>query len=295
MTNYGWDQANRLTGYGTTATYRYNGDGLRMSKTVSGSSQPFVWDTAEGLPLAIQDGTTSYVTGPGGLPLEQVAGTAVTYYHGDQLGSTRALSNSSGAVVASYNFDAYGNPIGTPPAFANPFGFTGQYTDGESGWMFLRARYDDPGSGQFTTRDPLTAVTRAPYAYTSDNPLNATDPGGLYNCGWQPWNCVQLPTSVGQAWNQFSSNVRNPQTLVIAGGAGLVAGAAAAGCLCGGCAGGVGGGWSGWSCSSGAAAMSTVIASNDSTSGPAARNLRLATDTSDAELPFPQGDSLSFS
>src|SRR5205085_3660423 len=36
-----YDQANRLTGYGASATYAYNGDGLRMSKTVGGSTSQF--------------------------------------------------------------------------------------------------------------------------------------------------------------------------------------------------------------------------------------------------------------
>ncbi len=49
----------------------------------------------------------------------------------------------------------------------------------ESGLYFLRARYYDSSTGQFISRDPLTATTRAPYSYTGDNPLNATDPSGL--------------------------------------------------------------------------------------------------------------------
>ena len=42
--NYTYDQASRLTAYGTLATYTYNGDGLRMSKTVGGVAEPFAWD-----------------------------------------------------------------------------------------------------------------------------------------------------------------------------------------------------------------------------------------------------------
>lgn len=32
----------------TNASYTYNGDGLRMSKTVSGTSEAFSWDLKEG-------------------------------------------------------------------------------------------------------------------------------------------------------------------------------------------------------------------------------------------------------
>jgi hypothetical protein len=47
--------------------------------------------------------------------------------------------------------------------------------------FYLRARYYDPSTGQFISRDPAVASTREPYAYVADNPLNSTDPSGL--CG----------------------------------------------------------------------------------------------------------------
>jgi len=46
----------------------------------------------------------------------------------------------------------------------------------------MRARYYDPTTGQFVTRDPAYPSTRSAYGYVDNNPLNATDPGGL--CDW---------------------------------------------------------------------------------------------------------------
>ena len=43
----------------------------------------------------------------------------------------------------------------------------------------MRARVYDPVTGQFLTRDPLLELTRQPYAYTFDNPINGVDPAGL--------------------------------------------------------------------------------------------------------------------
>src|SRR5205085_5591799 len=108
---------------GPSATYTYNGDGLRAAKTVSGSPEAFTWDQSRGLPLLLVDGSTNYVYGPGGVPLEQVNGSSVLYYHQDQLGSTRALTNSSGAVVATATYDGYGNRTGSTGSVTNPFGF----------------------------------------------------------------------------------------------------------------------------------------------------------------------------
>jgi len=61
--------------------------------------------------------------------------------------------------------------------------FSGQYTDPETGLIYLRARYYDPTTAQFLTIDPLIAVTGTPYAYVAGNPLNHTDPTGLCKSG----------------------------------------------------------------------------------------------------------------
>jgi YD repeat-containing protein len=127
-TAYGYDQANRLTSFvsGTkNASYVYNGDGLRMSKTVGITKTMFVWDVAQGLPLVLRAGKTSYVYGPGGLPLEQISGSTALFFHHDQLGSTRMLTSTAGAVVASEMFDAYGNRIAKTGTVSTSLGMQG--------------------------------------------------------------------------------------------------------------------------------------------------------------------------
>jgi RHS repeat-associated protein len=180
-----YDQANRLTGYGANATYAYDGDGLRMSKKVSGTTEGFTYDAGEGLPLVIQDGATSYVTGAGGLPLEQISGGTALYFHQDQLGSTMALTSQAGSVAGTAAYDAYGNTAATSGT-TSPFQYAGQYKDSESGLYYLRARYYDPGTAQFISRDPLTSITRQPYSYVANNPLNFADATGLRGSGVDP-------------------------------------------------------------------------------------------------------------
>jgi RHS repeat-associated protein len=177
ITSYGWDQANRLTTYGTSASYSYNGDGFRTSKTVSGTSTPYVWSLV-GRPAIIAEGNTQYVTDGSGLTLEEVLGTTVYYYHHDQLGSTRILTASTGSVAGTYTYDVYGNVTATG-SVTNPFQFAGQYSDAESGLNYLRARYYDSVAGQFISRDPSMSSTSTPYGYAGDSPLNAWDPSGL--------------------------------------------------------------------------------------------------------------------
>lgn len=113
------------------------------------------------------------------MPLEQVVGSTAYFYHVDQLGSVRSITSVSGAPQQTYSYDPYGNTLITTGSLVQPFQFAGQYRDSESGLYYLRARYYDPATGQFISRDPAVATTRQPYSYTYDNPLNVTDPTGL--------------------------------------------------------------------------------------------------------------------
>lgn len=103
------------------------------------------------------------------------------FYVTDQLGSIRKLI-SNNDIVGDYYYDEYGkrfcsNPYGCGNTSA--LGFTGQYTDDESNLLYMRARYYDPSTQQFLTRDPLGASAGQPYAYADRNPVNYTDPSGL--------------------------------------------------------------------------------------------------------------------
>jgi RHS repeat-associated protein len=101
------------------------------------------------------------------------------WYHHDQLGSTRLVTNSTGVSQATYTFDAYGGLASSTGSVTNPFLFCGQYQDAESGIYYLRARYYDPVTGQFIQLDPALAATRQPFGYAAGNPLNLGDPTGL--------------------------------------------------------------------------------------------------------------------
>jgi RHS repeat-associated protein len=193
---YAYDQAGRLTSVGSES-HAYAGDGLRLSTTTGAQTQHFSWDRNGGVPLLLTDGSTRYIYGPGGLPVEQVsAGGTATYYHHDQLGSTRMLTNSSGEAKGSFSYAPYGALAASSGEQTTPLGYAGQYTDPVSGLQYLRARYYDPATGQFVTRDPLVEITQAPYNYASNNPLNHTDPSGLCNTNpfsggfWTEGNCL---------------------------------------------------------------------------------------------------------
>ncbi len=191
-----YDQASRITKIvtGTTSacttpttvgTYAYDGAGLRESKTVGATTTQFLWAGTGGVsPLLQQNNgttTTSYLYGPSGAPFEQIAGSTTTYLHHDQLGSTRLMTDAAGATATAskLTYDPYGNITSTTGSLTTNLEYCGQYRDSESSLYYLRARYYDPVTTQFLSRDPMVAKTMSPYAYALGSPLNNRDPSGM--------------------------------------------------------------------------------------------------------------------
>jgi len=182
-TSYSYDQANRLTGIDTaSASYGYDADGLRRSKTVGLDTTEFTWDRSGSLPQLLTEttgtDTTSYLYGPSGVAYAQIdPDGSVTYLHHDQIGSVRLLTDDTGSVTGAATYDPYGS-ISASSGTLSHLGYTGQYTDTESGFVYLRARYYDPTTGQFL--DPLVSASLERYAYVAGGPLNNTDLTGLW-------------------------------------------------------------------------------------------------------------------
>jgi len=124
-------------------------------------------------------------------------GTYIT----DALGSTLALQDDSGNWQARYRYTPYGQtqaqafnvngtalPAGAAadaalPELNNPYQYTGRENDG-NGLYYYRARYYNPTQGRFTQEDPLGFVDGPnPYAYVGGNPLQYSDPLGLWRWG----------------------------------------------------------------------------------------------------------------
>ena len=189
-TTYGYDQAGNLISVsrpeeggtkGISDTYTYNGEGLRASQANSEGTKYMAWDVAEEIPQILNDGQNSYIYGPSGIPIEQInsEGKALFLHH-DQQGSTRLLTGSTGIVEGAMTYDPYGNQIASSGTKTTPLGYDGQYTNTDTGLIYLRMREYDPAIDQFTSVDPLETLTREPYGYAADNPPNYYDPSGLF-------------------------------------------------------------------------------------------------------------------
>jgi RHS repeat-associated protein len=185
---------------GTTASYTYDGNGRRVTKTVGGVTTVFVYDAGGNL-AAEYGGVAPGVSGP-------------IYLTGDHLGSTRLVTNGSGASVKCYDYLPFGEEIpvgvagrgacyggasypGTPDVISGKF--TGKERDAETGLDYFGARYFSGAQGRFTSPDPLDWLSWQngndedrekfqqfigdpqgfnQYSYARNNPLKYVDPTG---------------------------------------------------------------------------------------------------------------------
>ena len=120
----------------------------------------------------------------------QIVGSAWTPkfygYDGDDGGSSvRTLTDSTGTVTDTYDYDAWGNAVNTTGSTPNVYLYRGEQYDADLGLYYLRARYFNPVTGRFLTPDPFPGDVSDPatlhrYLYAVDNPINRFDP-----TGWQ--------------------------------------------------------------------------------------------------------------
>ena len=212
-----WDYEDRMveaTVNAVTSTYTYRGDGLRDSRTVGMTTTTFTWDVNAGLPVVLDDGS-QYLYGAGLSAMKQSGNWF--YYLADGLGSTMAIVDANGDVENGYTYDVYGEPTITG-SLANEFDFAGQQTDGSTGLQYLRARYYDPATGVFLSRDPLDeagGTGTSPFGYATGRPTVLSDPTGLapWDNGEVQW-CARHPTwwprcARGAYWARFAMEVTN--------------------------------------------------------------------------------------
>jgi len=95
------------------------------------------------------------------------------------------LTDSAGAVVATYRYDAWGNILEAegPLAAVNPYRYASYRWLDHLGLYFLQARFYDAAGGRFLSRDvllgyPKHIATLNLYSYVAGNPVSQVDPTG---------------------------------------------------------------------------------------------------------------------
>jgi RHS repeat-associated protein len=109
------------------------------------------------------------------------ASGVTNWYLSDRLGSVRDIVDVSGNVVYHTGYDSFGNNISTSGTGGDRFGFTGREHDAALNLYYNRARFYDPATGRFLSRDPIgfEAGDANLFRYVGNGPTNGIDPSGL--------------------------------------------------------------------------------------------------------------------
>jgi RHS repeat-associated protein len=109
----------------------------------------------------------------------------------DHNGNVEKVLTRSGAVVAAFQYDAFGNCLTTEGTEAQSFAFrfSTKYWDSETGLYYYGYRYYSPDKGRWINRDPLGEVGGLnQYGFVENSPVKKSDPLGLTNIpgdfGW---------------------------------------------------------------------------------------------------------------
>ena len=109
--------------------------------------------------------------------------TESSYYLYDGRNSVTGILTETANLTNSYQYDSYGNLTSGTADGVNYYGYNGESTNVKTGLQYLRARYYNAENGTFTTEDSDLGTTENPltrnrYDYTTNNPLNYSDPTG---------------------------------------------------------------------------------------------------------------------
>ncbi|MBG6136217.1 DUF6531 domain-containing protein [Longispora fulva] len=176
---------------------------LRSTTGNAGATVNYTYDalgrTAQrnGISFGYPDLSNNAVTSPEGLisrdaagqPIAQKAGSTASALlsdatHDDVIAN---LDPATGSVTGSTSFDPFGKPTAGTGA-ANLLGYQSGWTDTATGYVNAAARWDNPATGSFTSRDtwtldPIPTAQSNRYTYANANPVNGTDPTGHF---WDP-------------------------------------------------------------------------------------------------------------
>ncbi len=194
---FAWDGRN-LTGISDTGlnwSAAYGAGGIRLSKTVNGTETRYYTSGSRILAQVTGSNKMWFVYDNVGKAAGVVYNGTAYYYMYNVQGDVIAIVNcSTGKVVATYEYDAWGCctvtcASGSTIGNVNPIRYRGYYYDVETGLYYLNGRYYAPEMCRFIAPDDTAILTISPttltnknlYAYCDNNPVVREDSDG--KCG----------------------------------------------------------------------------------------------------------------
>lgn len=193
--SFTWDAEGRLIqvnqGSTVVATYSYDAEGRR----VHGANGEYVYDLGGNMITQFAlNGTWSYgEIYVGDRHLATYSGGTTNFYHGDWLGTKRVMTALNGTTSLTCTGFAFGDGVncgtGTNWSFN---GFTDDIHDPETNLEHTLFRQYSGTEGRWLVPDPSGLASADPgnpqswnrYAYVMNDPINSTDPTGLWPDGF---------------------------------------------------------------------------------------------------------------
>ncbi|ANB57545.1 RHS repeat-associated core domain protein [Anoxybacillus sp. B7M1] len=192
---YTWDGEGRLLSVkdvngNEVASFTYRPDGLRETKTVNGVTYHYHYDGTNLIRITNDNRQTVWAfTWASGKPNTVTNQNGNTFYYvTNYRGDVVRMVDENGATVANYSYDPWGKVLSVSENAAvagQPLGYAGYYYDRETKLYYLQARYYDPETARFISRDrdpgdKDNPVTQNAYTYADDNPVMLVDPDGKF-------------------------------------------------------------------------------------------------------------------
>ena len=186
-----WNAQYQLSSVSTNGafaeSYTWDPLGRRASTTTSGGTIRHVYDDAECIADLDESGAVvrSYVWGPGIDNLLAVRAGGATYYAlTDHQNTVHGFVDATGTLVARYVYDAWGNilesTVSAPALADNRYLFQGREYSWSTGLYNFRARWHDPSTGRWLSKDPIGISGGINlYVFCNQAPVDWTDPFGL--------------------------------------------------------------------------------------------------------------------
>lgn len=203
----------------SSVTYLYDQSGSRVymkDNSSSGTTTSYWGSTYSQTPTGYKKWKNVYAGGVLVATLEKVGtGTTIPYYVAtDHQGGTSVVTNSSGVATETLDYYPYGGVRIDSKAGGVNQGkkYISSESDTATGLNYMNARYQNPTQGQFISQDPILLGAPASgfladpqslnyYAYAEGDPINRSDPSGLYvvSSGLVQWG--DTPNSIGNDLN----------------------------------------------------------------------------------------------
>jgi RHS repeat-associated protein len=192
---FAYDFENRLKSMNTGAVMLvYDGDGNRVGKSTGAAAIRYLVDDLNptGYAQVVEELVSGTVQRRYTYGVQRISQTqflnsawATSFYGYDGFGTVRSLTDSTGTVTDTYDYDAWGNAINVTGSTPNVYLYRGEQYDPDLKLYYLRARYFNPLTGRFLTRDPANGQTVDPrtlhkYLYAGGDPINYRDPSGRW-------------------------------------------------------------------------------------------------------------------